>query len=568
MGGEDSSVVEKLKAQRDRFIAFAFAGADLLLEVGEDDVIAYSAGAGEALHGLSDSDLTSKRLTEFIHAKDKKRFEDALLKLKNTGRLDHTVITMAGASGAVSKLRMAGIRLPQFPKSYHLVLSHIPQVVASEPDRMLGEVDHKARFIEMVQQRLNEGNRLGKDYTLTLVDFSGNDFSRLEQSTTQSFMATVMDTLEEYSVRGASAGPLAPHSFGLVHDDKVPASMVQQRLNALAERFTGKSGGGSAMKLHSATLDMDDSALSDDDITKAMTYIVNNFVRDSTRFALKSLAEGAKVAVQDTLVRVRNFRSMVRGGEKLAFLYQPVVNLRTGAVLKYEAFSRITHNGSFFVPSQIIPFATEVGLIGEFDVITVTKALGLLRNPGEVSPLASIAVNVSGHSLGNPAFYQSLFKVLEQNRQVLGRLVIEVTDAAEIYNLDEAKRLLARMRRLGARISLDDFGSGGAAFDLLRFLPVDFVKIDPALVQEARDPRGRSVLKALTSLCHDLGIVTVGECVEDTAMVQILRDVNIDYAQGYYFAQPTVDAAKRIKYFKEHVKIAGVEEVGLSVAGG
>ena len=567
MGGEDSSVVEKLKAQRDRFIAFAFAGADLLLEVGNDDVIAYSAGAGEALYGMSDSDLTARKLADFIHAKDRKRFEDAILKLKNTGRLDHTAITMVGASGAVTKLRMAGIRLPQFPESYHLVLSHIPQVAATIPDRMTGDVDHKARFIEMVQQRLNEGNRQGKDYTLTLVDFSKNDFSRMEQATSQSFLATVMDTLEEYSVRGASAGPLSQHAFGLVHDDKVPASMVQQRLNALAERFTGKVGAGTSMKVHSATLDMDDSTLSDDDIEKAMTYIVNGFVRDSARFAMKSLAEGSRLAVQDTLVRVKNFRAMVRGGEKLAFLYQPVVNLRTGAVLKYEAFSRITHNGNFFQPSQIIPFATEVGLIGEFDVIAVTKALNLLRSPGEVSTLATIAINVSGHSLGNPAFYQSLFKVLEQNRQVLGRLVIEVTDAAEIYNLDEARRLLSRIRRLGARISLDDFGSGGSAFDLLRFLPVDFVKIDSSIVQDAHEPRGRSVLKAITALCHDLGIITVGECVEDTAMLKILREVNIDYAQGYYFAQPTVDAAKRIKYFSEHVKIAGTAEPGLSVVG-
>lgn len=567
MGGEDSSVVEKLKAQRDRFIAFAFAGADLLLEVDNDDVVTYSAGAGEALYGLSDADLTRKRLAEFIHAKDRKRFDEALLKLKNTGRLDQTVVTMAAAGGAVSKLRMSGIRLPQFPNSYHLVLSRIAPVAAADPDRVTGEVDHKARFIDMVQQRLNESNRLGKDYTLTLVDFSANDFSRLEPSTSQSFLSTVMDTLEEYSVRATSAGPLDAHTFGLVHDETVSASAVSDRMAALAERFTGKVGAGSGMKMRSATLAMDDSALSDEDITRAMTYIVNGFVRDSARFAVKSLAEGAKAAVQDTLLRVKNFRTMVRGGDKVAFLYQPVVNLRTGAVLKYEAFSRITHNGGFFPPSQIIPFATEVGLIGEFDVITVTKVLGLLRNPGEVSPLASVAVNVSGHSLGNPAFYQSLFKVLEENRQVLGRLVIEVTDAAQIYNLDEARRLLARIRRLGARISLDDFGSGGAAFDLLRFLPVDFVKIDPAIIQEAHDPRGRSVLKALTALCHDLDIVTVGECVEDSATLQVLREVNIDYAQGYFFSQPLPDGAKRIKYYAEHVKVAGTAEPGLQVVG-
>lgn len=567
MGVEQASVVEKLKAQRDRFIAFAFAGADLLLEVGDDDVIAYSAGAGEAVYGLSDSDLTNKRLAEFVHPRDRKKFDDALLRLKNTGRLDHTPMTLVSSEGTMAQLRLAGIRLPQFPKAYHLVLSRVPNVTASEPERVVGEVDQKAKFIDMVRQRLNEGNRLGQDYTLTLFDLSDTNFDGVEPAASQSFLSTVLHTLEECSVRGASASPLASHSFGIVHDHKISPEAVQQRLAALAGKFTSKTAGPAAIKMRSATLDMDDSALSDDDIAKAMTYIVNGFVRDSARFTMKSLAEGARFAVEDTMVRVKNFRNMVRGGEKLAFLFQPVVNLRTGAVLKYEAFTRITHNGGFFVPSQIIPFATEVGLIGEFDLIAVTKALKLLREPGEISALAIIAVNVSGHSLGNPGFYQSLFRLLEQNRQVLGRLVIEITDAAHIYNLDEAKRLLARIRKLGARISLDDFGSGGSAFELLRLLPVDFAKIDASYVQDARDPKGKSVLKAIVNLCHDLGIVTVGESVEDADMMRILRELSVDYAQGYYFAQPAPDAAKRIKYFKEHVEMAGTAEPGLAVVG-
>ncbi|MBC7950718.1 MAG: EAL domain-containing protein [Rhodospirillaceae bacterium] len=567
MGVGDASVIDKLKAQRDRFIAFAFAGADLLLEIGEDDVITYSAGAGEALYGLSDSDLTNKRLGDFVHAKDRKRFDDAVLKLRNTGRLDHMALTLVTASGSVARLRLAGIRLPQFPKTYHLVLSRIPPMAVAEPDRMGTEIDHKAQFIEMVQQRLNEANRIGQDYTLTLFDLSGSNFDAIEPAAAQSFMSTVLHTLEECSVRGNSAGSLSERTFGLIHDDKVTAASVQQRIAALAGKFTGKSGAAAAIKMRSSTLEMEDSTLSEEDIGKAMTYIINGFTRDSARFTMKTLADGARLAVEETLVRVKNFRKMVKGEDKLAFLFQPVVNLRTGAVLKYEAFCRITHNGNFFLPAQIIPFATDVGLIGEFDLLTIAKALKMLREPTEISPLAIIAVNVSGQSLGNPAFYQSLFRLLEDNRQVLGRLVIEVTDAVSIYNLDEAKRLLARIRKLGARISLDDFGTGGSAFDLLRMLPVDFAKIDASYILDARDPKGKSVLKAITGLCSDLGIITVGECVEDAATMQILREVNVDYAQGYYFAHPAIDGAKRIKYFTDHVKAAGTAEPGLMLVG-
>jgi FOG: EAL domain len=556
MGVNTTSAMDKLKAQRDRFIAFAFAGADLLLEIRRDEVITYSAGAGEAVYGLSDDDLTGRKLSDFIHDKDRKRLSEALLRLRNTGRLESVPMTLLGGGGAVSRLRMSGIRLPQFPDTFHLVLSRLPNMAPCEPARIPSAADPKAQFADMVRQRMNEANRLGHDYALTLFDLSGTNFSAIEPVLGQSFLATLMHALEECSVRGASAGPLSDHAFGVIHDGTVSAEAVHQRIRQVAAKFADKNGKAAPVRMHSATLDLEDSALSEDDIARAVGHVVAGFLRDSARFSMKSLTEASQAAIEDIMVRVRNFRGMVKGGQKLAFLFQPVVNLRTGAVLNYEAFSRLTHNGGFFVPSQIIPFATEVGLIAEFDLIAVTKALKMLRNPGEVSALAIIAVNVSGHSLGNPAFYQSLFQLLEENRQVTGRLILEVTDSAQIFNLDEARRLLTRIRKLGVRVSLDDFGSSGSAFDLLRFLPVDFAKIDSSYIQEAHDPRGKSVLKAITGLCHDLGIITVGESVEDSRQMQILREVNVDYAQGYYFARPTPDAAKRTRYFKEQVALA------------
>lgn len=563
--GADSLLVDKLKAQRDRFIAFAFAGADVLLEMDADGTIGFCTGAGEALYGLSDNDMIGRPLAEFVYPRDRKRFDDCLLRLKNTSRLDHTPFTLMGAAGTVTRMRLAGIRLPHLPNTFHLVLSRVPPMASIEVERISGEVDHKGLFIEMVRSRLNEANRVGTDYTLTLFDLSGSNLAALDSKAAQSFLSTIHSAMEECSVHGTSAGALGGAAFGLVHDDKMPLEEIRKRVSQVAGRFTDKTKGAS-IKMRSATLEMEDSTLSDEDITKALGYIINSFVKNSGQFSMKSLAEGAHLAVADTLTRVRNFRKMIKGEDKLIFLFQPIVNVRTGAVLKYEAFSRINNNGTLFAPPQIIPFATDVGLIGEFDLFTVTKALKLLKETGTVSTLAHISINISGHSLGNPGFYHALLKMLEENRSVLGRLVLEITDAAQIYNLNEARRLLTRIRKLGTRISLDDFGSGGAAFELLRNLPVDFAKFDRELVLDAADPKGKSVLKAMTSLCHDLGIVTVGECVEDAATLANLCDVGIDYAQGYYFGQPAADAAKRIKYFTEHIKQAGTNEPGLMAA--
>lgn len=550
MTGNEHQLIEKLKQQRDRFIAFAFAGADLLLEMDDTDVVTYSAGAGEALYGISDQELLGRRLIDFIFPRDQKKFTEALLRLRNTGRLDHTPLTMVGSNGAISRMRMGGIKLPQFPNGYHLVMSRVSPV--AEDANPAVATDPKVRFVEMVQNRLNEANRLGEDYTLTLFDLSASNFKSFEPATLQSFLTTVYHTLEECSVRQNSAGPLHDRAFGLVHDAKVTSLVVQQKVDEVLKQFGAKAK-GAQLKMHSASLEMDDKSLSADDIGKALTFIVNGFVRDAAQFSITSLAEGAKVAMEDTLARVRNFRKMIKG-EKLVFLYQPMVNIRTGAVLAYEAFGRIAHGKGFFNPSQIIPFATDVGVIGEFDLIAVNKALNTMKAAEDVSTLASIAINVSGTSLGNPAFYHALLKILEQNKPFLARTVLEITDAARIYNLDEARRLLARIKRLGVRLSLDDFGSGGAAFDILKILPADYVKIDSSYIFEAREKRGRSVLRAITSLTHELGMTTIAECVEDNQMMDIIKDVGIEYAQGYFFAPPTVDGAKRIKYYKDHLK--------------
>jgi len=551
MTDREHSLVEKLKQQRDRFIAFAFAGADLLIEMDDSDVVTYSAGAGETLYGISDSELLGKPLVEFIIARDRKKFAESIQRLRNTGRLDHTHLTMAGTSGGLSRMRMAGIKLPQFPTGYHLVLSRVSPVAEADSEKAATAADPRLRFVEMVQHRLNEANRLGEEYTLTLFDLSASSFGACEPAALQNFFSTVHHTLESCSVRQASAAPLHDRAFGVVHDHSISAGTVQRKLADVVKQFGGKVKGAN-LKMHSASLEMDDKSLTAEDIGKALGFIINGFIRDGSGFAIKSLAEGAKVAMEDTLVRVSNFRKMIKG-DRLVFLYQPMVNVETGGVLAYEAFGRISHDKGYFNPAQIIPFATDMGVIGEFDLIAVQKALATMKAAADISPLASIAVNVSGTSLGNPAFYHALLKILEQNKPILARLVLEITDAARIYNLDEARRLLARIKRLGVRLSLDDFGSGGSAFDILKILPVDFVKIDSSYVFDAREKRGRSVLRALTSLTHDLGMTSIAECVEDSRMMEVLKDVGIGYAQGYFFAPPSLDAARRVKYYKDHL---------------
>jgi EAL domain-containing protein (putative c-di-GMP-specific phosphodiesterase class I) len=548
----NSATVEKLRQQRDRFIAFAFAGADLLLEIKNDGTVLFSAGAAETLYGFNDEDLLGKLLADLVHPRDRKRLDDALAHLQNTGRLDHTPLALTGATGAVSRLRMSGIRLPQFT-CFHLSFARVPHIVLAQ-DAMPGQQkDPKVDFAEMVVTLLNEANRLGREVALTLMDLPPAQFRGFEPNAANTLVATIQHTLEEVSVGGNSSARLSTASFGLVHERDKSGDHILSHLDGRVGAIKNRQG--QKAQLRSATVNMDDTSLSNEDMSKALLYIINSYHKDGDKFSFTSLREGAREAIEDTLLRVRNFRNSIRSGQ-LTLVFQPAVNLATGAVLNYEAYVRLNHNGVLFTPTHILAFANEAGLTSELDIAVCDQALSQMRDGKSISPLAQVVLNISCLSLTSPLFFKLLQAKLTQYKPLLGRLILELDDTAQLTNLGDAKRLVAKLRAQGIRISLGDFSGHGRSIELLRSLAVDFVKLDQSVGTDATDPRGLAVLKAISGLCKELNVTAIAESVEDPRIIKILRDNGVAYAQGYSIEKPGVDcAAQRRSYAPELARL-------------
>lgn len=543
---------EKLRQQRDRFIAFAFAGADLLLEMKNDGTILFSAGAAETLYGLTDNDLIGNPLVDRVYPKDRQRLIDALAHLQNTGRLDHTPIALTGATGAVSRLRMSGIRLPQF-SCFHLSFARIPTIVLPQDDMPGQRKDPKVQFAQLIMMRLNEANRMGREVSLTLMDIPANDLGHFDSHMANTLIASVHHALEEVSMGGNSAAQLSNVSFGLIHDSDKSAEKIIHHVDGKIGSITNKKGQKPQLAL--ATLSMEDDSLSEDDVSKALLFILNSYHRDREKFSVTSLQEGARRAVEDTLLRIRNFRASIRSGQ-LTLVYQPAINLLNGTVLNYEAYVRISHNGVLFTPNHILAFAQEAELTSELDIAVCETALAQLSDPKAIAPMAQVVVNISCLSLTNPQFFKNLQIKLSQYKAVVGRLIFELDDTSQLTNLGDAKRLVAKLRAQGIRISLGDFSGHGRSIELLRTLAVDFVKLDQSVGQDATDPRGLAVLKAMSGLCKDLNVVAIAESVEDPRILKILRDAGVSYAQGYAFEKPSADgAAQRRSYAPELAKM-------------
>ena len=123
--------------------------------------------------------------------------------------------------------------------------------------------------------------------------------------------------------------------------------------------------------------------------------------------------------------------------------------------------------------------------------------------------------------------------------------MFEITESARIEDLGEANRFIQGLRQAGHEVCLDDFGAGSAALRYLHALEIDVVKIDGQYVRSAMEtPRNQAFLKAVAGLCHDLGIATIAEMIEDEPCAQMLRECRVRYGQGYMYGKPAFDVAE------------------------
>jgi diguanylate cyclase (GGDEF)-like protein/PAS domain S-box-containing protein len=206
-----------------------------------------------------------------------------------------------------------------------------------------------------------------------------------------------------------------------------------------------------------------------------------------------------------------------------------------------EIFIRmIDEDGRLATPGAFIPAAERYHLIASIDrwvihAAFVSLACGTLSH-GDTT---RFAINLSGQSVGDDAFLEYVLNEIEATGIAPERIFFEITETAAVGNLGKAMHFIRVLKELGFRFVLDDFGSGLSSFAYLKNLQVDFLKIDGAFV---RDMVGSSVQRALVESIHQIGQVmgirTIAESVEDRTTLEALREIGVDYAQGYSLSMP------------------------------
>jgi diguanylate cyclase (GGDEF)-like protein len=273
---------------------------------------------------------------------------------------------------------------------------------------------------------------------------------------------------------------------------------------------------------------------------------------DAAMYAAKDLGKGALVHYRAGVTHGLHHPDLpnllaeaLHGDPKNAgftVAYQPIVQMEDETTVAVEALARWSHPVSGVVgPDVFVAVAERAGLIAAVDDFVLDRAChdaaALAQRYGR--PI-DLHVNASARRLGQPELEAAIIAALERYALAPTRLVVEITETARIGDLAAASAAAARLRRLGVRLALDDFGAGFNDLSQLHALPVDIVKLDHEIARLDPDPqRAEAMCGSIVTICESMGIVVIAEGVETRAQSVVLVRLGVTLAQGYLYGKPT-----------------------------
>lgn len=220
--------------------------------------------------------------------------------------------------------------------------------------------------------------------------------------------------------------------------------------------------------------------------------------------------------------------------DRLVLYAQPIFDLAGEQQVQQELLIRmVAPDGSIVLPGRFLPAAEEYGLIGEIDRWVIGQAVGLAAQ-GQ-----AVEFNLSAQSVGDHSIPQHLEHELTRTGADPSLLVVEVTETGLITDEPQAVSLADRLAVLGCALALDDFGTGYGGFTHLKRLSVDYLKIDVDFIRDLIDnPQSQQVVRSVVGLASGFDLLTVAEGVEDEATLDLVREMGVDRAQGYFLGRP------------------------------
>jgi len=255
-------------------------------------------------------------------------------------------------------------------------------------------------------------------------------------------------------------------------------------------------------------------------------------------FALYQDAPSHREQRRHAMWVVEEVQSGLKNG-RVMLAFQPIVDALDHKADHYECLIRLRRrNGQVIAAASFVPLVEQSGLMRQVD----RRALELAVEELCAYPNVRLAVNVSGHTTSDRNWLRALGTLVRGIPEVAQRLTVEITETVALQDIDETARFVRKLRDLGCRVSLDDFGAGYTSFRNLKALDVDCVKIDGSFVRGLSENIDNQLfVRTLIGLADGLGLFTVAECVENDQDAALLTRRGVRFMQGWRFGKPSIE---------------------------
>ncbi len=251
--------------------------------------------------------------------------------------------------------------------------------------------------------------------------------------------------------------------------------------------------------------------------------------------------EDAYMAIQQGEMQWISQLHQALAKDQFVLYAQAIQPLKPSTDKHYELLLRLKNDhGEIIPPGAFLPAAERYNIINKLDRWVVMNAIELLaNNPAFISQTNFCSINLSGPSIVQPDFLNFIINQIKASTLDANKICFEITETAAISNIDTARNFISSLKSLGCRFALDDFGSGLSSFAYLKNLPVDYLKIDGQFVKDiALDPIDNAMVRSINEIGHVMGMETIAEFVENDVIKGMLKEIGVDYGQGYGIEKP------------------------------
>jgi EAL domain-containing protein (putative c-di-GMP-specific phosphodiesterase class I)/PAS domain-containing protein len=499
-------------------LGFAFAAADLLVEIDSQTIIRWTGGALRVKLPYNPKNLAGKPLSTLIALRDRPALEQAL-RAQTTPRIAPMRLRLANEEETPCVLSGLGQDGPN-PRIF-VTIGRLP----ADPPRPAPILRHDKDFAREAETRLRSGQAgaLG----MVNVESWGATIGKLDEAHIRDLKDEIGHLLTERAGSDAVAADVGDGKFGVLC---APDSEIGGLDDALSQ-VLAKYAPSQRAKISESLVSLDSGALPPKDAVLALRLMLSRFIEtgqgvETPEAGLSGIIEQARAQQHDIADAIENAR--------FKLYFQPVVSLADRSLHHYEALLRLPpgRDSLDLTTQEFVVTAELLGLAVKLDRAVFRMAADALRGCSD-----RIAVNLSGLSIIDPDMPDFLVRIAA--RAETGRLLVDLADIAAIPDIEAASAAMTRLRAAGIDICLDDVGAGNAALRHLRHLPVDFIKIDGAYVRGAmRDKQAGAVLSAMRDQAAACGAKTIAQLIETEAEFDFLHEMGIEYGQGMLFGRP------------------------------